>query len=98
MNSVKLNGKINIAPVRGTQHAEVIRENDPYTDQASVSPSSDEVKVSDRAAAIGRLTEQAAQLPDVRTKQVEHLRALVQSGAYRPDAGAVADALLNSEE
>ena len=98
MNSIKLNGKHNVEPVRSTQRAEVVRENDPYTDKVSGHPTSDEIRVSERAVALGRLTEKAAQLPDVCTQQVEQLRSQVQSGAYRPDAGAIADALLKSEE
>ena len=54
----------------------------------------DAVKVSARAAQIGRLTSQANQLPDVRQERVAELRAQVQAGAYQPSAEKIAQAIL----
>ncbi len=101
MNSIKLNGNNDLDPLRTTQRADAGREAEANTatsaDAANIPRAADAIHLSDRAAAIGRLVEQAGRLPEVRAEQVERLRSLVQSGAYRPDAAAIADALLGSE-
>ncbi len=57
----------------------------------------DKIKVSERAADIGRLTTRASGLPDVRQEKVEALRERVQSGSYNPSPGDIADAIIKEE-
>ena len=58
----------------------------------------DDVKVSERATNIGRLTARASELPDVRQEKVDALRERIQSGSYHPKAGDIADAILKEEK
>jgi negative regulator of flagellin synthesis FlgM len=58
----------------------------------------DRVKVSERAANIGRLSARATELPDVRQEKVEALRERIQSGAYDPKASDIADAIIKDEK
>lgn len=65
---------------------------------SSSTPSeADKIKVSERAADVGRLTARASALPDVRQEKVEALRERVQSGSYDPSAKDIADAILKEE-
>jgi flagellar biosynthesis anti-sigma factor FlgM len=105
MNSIKLNATQDIELVRTNLRPEVGREPEGQAivpaETPNTSPAPDGIKdviqVSDRATTIRSLVERAGQLPDIRSERVEQLRALVQAGAYRPDAAAIADALLKSE-
>lgn len=102
MNTVKLNG---------TNHADTARthrnvESGQVTGADSASRSadtgsssvSDSVRVSDRAATVGRLVKRTAELPDIRRERVESLQELVQSGSYEPAASDIADAILQDEK
>ena len=65
----------------------------------SASPSEpDAVKVSERAANIGRLAARASELPDVRQEKVDALRERIQSGSYNPKASEIADAVIKEED
>jgi negative regulator of flagellin synthesis FlgM len=57
----------------------------------------DVIRVSDEAAAINKLAEQAAQAPEIRQEKVAKLREQLQSGAYRPTADDIADAIIRDE-
>lgn len=105
MNSIKLNGTNDIELVRTTLRPEVGRDGEGTTvaqsEQGHPAPASegikDVIKVSDRATTIRNLVEQANRLPEIRSERVEQLRAQIQTGTYKPDAGVIADALLKSE-
>lgn len=58
---------------------------------------SDEVVLSERAEAVKRLAERAADAPDVRGERVEALRAKIESGDYNPSSDTIADAILGDE-
>ncbi len=58
----------------------------------------DAVDVSDRASTTELLAARLADLPDVRCERVWPLSALVESGAYHPAAGEVADAIIRDEK
>jgi flagellar biosynthesis anti-sigma factor FlgM len=66
----------------------------PTANDTAYAPAKDEIRVSPRAAQLGKLTERVLQAPDVRAERVEQLRAQVQSGSYNPPAAAIADAML----
>lgn len=100
MNSFKINGINEIEGIRGTLRAEINAENErqvsPVPDSSSTQPQSDVIKLSDQAAIIRALVEQAKQIPDVRTRDVEKYRRLVLSGSYDPKPTDIADALLRN--
>ena len=105
MNSIKLNATNDIELVRTALRPEAGRDGEgtavahPEVGHPAPTPEGikDVIKVSDRAAAIRSLVEQASQLPDVRTERIEQLRSRVQAGTYHPDAASIADALLKGE-
>jgi negative regulator of flagellin synthesis FlgM len=104
MSSVNLTGKPNV--ISDAEQAKLsrtaagrARENAPAVPANSQSASGgDVISVSDEAAAIGRLAERAAQLPEIRQEKVDRLREQIRAGAYRPTAQEIADAILRDEQ
>jgi flagellar biosynthesis anti-sigma factor FlgM len=62
----------------------------------SKSPS-DQVYISPRAETVSRLVARVRTLPDIRQERVESLRAMTTTGAYRPSASDIADAIIGGE-
>jgi flagellar biosynthesis anti-sigma factor FlgM len=58
---------------------------------------SDKVSVSETAASVGRLVDRVRETAEVRQERIDALRREVASGSYRPDADAIADAILKEE-
>lgn len=104
MNSIKVNGNKDIELVRTTLRPDVGREPEPaplVPTEAVHAPATQEgirdvIKVSDRAATVRSLVEQAGQLPEVRGERVEQFRSLIQTRSYFPPATTIADALLGN--
>jgi flagellar biosynthesis anti-sigma factor FlgM len=104
MNSIKINGSNDIEVARTTLRPEAGREPEHHSvaQSEAAKPSAapeinkDVITVSDRATTIRSLVEQARQLPDVRSEQVERLRSLIQANEYHREATTIADALLNN--
>jgi negative regulator of flagellin synthesis FlgM len=71
--------------------------NNPQTSEAKPTSESDKVSLSDRAATVGKLVEQGANLPDIRQDKVDRVRAAVQSGSFNPSSGQIADAIIKEE-
>ena len=57
----------------------------------------DMIRVSDKAAEIGKMVSQMNELPDVRSERVEALQARVAAGTFAPSGTEIADAILKSE-
>lgn len=56
----------------------------------------DSLSVSDRAAAVGKLTERIKALPEIRQDRVDALRTRIASSDYQPAAEKIADAILKA--
>ncbi|MDX2030114.1 MAG: flagellar biosynthesis anti-sigma factor FlgM [Blastocatellia bacterium] len=100
MSQIKLNGGNDLDPriTTGRIEAERAADADAPAPGAAPSRAADSIRVSERAATIGELAARVRQLPDVRRERVEHFRAQLEAGAYRPSAEDVADALLRDGE
>lgn len=58
----------------------------------------DKLKLSDRAASVGKLVDQLKELPNVRLDRVEALREKIAAGEYKPDSTDIANAILKDEQ
>lgn len=70
-------------------------ESSPTTNQPVASAS---VTISSRAEVVGKSLEKIAELPDVRQERVAALKALVDSGSYRPSGDDIANAIIRNEK
>lgn len=99
MNSVKLNAKNDLEAVKAQPKANAERGGDVANRPIEHAPApADKVTVSERANTVNELVARANELPDIRQERVEALREKVESGAYRPDARVIADAILKDEK
>ncbi|HYJ48216.1 MAG TPA: flagellar biosynthesis anti-sigma factor FlgM [Pyrinomonadaceae bacterium] len=102
MNKIDLNLSKHVEQQRVNNSGDASRAaqtEQPAKPAAPGSPSEpDAVKVSERAANVGRLAARAAELPDVRQEKVEALRERLQSGSYNPQASDIADAVIKEEK
>jgi flagellar biosynthesis anti-sigma factor FlgM len=101
MRTIKLNGANPPDATRAAQRGDTGRL--PAVNQASLLASAgpavamDAVAVSMCAAAVSNLVARAVALPAIRHERVDSLRPLVHSGSYRPEAQAIADAIIEEE-
>lgn len=58
----------------------------------------DQVSLTDKAQQIGQIVQAASEQPDVDVDKVNAIRAALESGDYRIDAGRIADGLLGFEK
>lgn len=100
MNSLKINGINDLEAIRGSHRTDPLLENErqtvPVQDSATAQAQSDVITLSDQASIIRTLVEQAKQIPEIRTREVEKYRRLVLSGNYNPKPADIADALLRN--
>jgi negative regulator of flagellin synthesis FlgM len=99
-------GKMNIDkirsfdPIRNERQTEIkkaVRDTGPPT-KTTKGADRDELNLSNRASAFGKLVDQIKELPDVRTDKVESLRDQISSGNYKPSSDKIADAILRDEK
>lgn len=96
MNSIKLNGTNDAEPVQANKTTGVSAQSatQPKASAAQSVQFADQLKVSEHAAAVGKLVARIAELPDVRTERIEGLRERIEAGTYHPPATEIADAIL----
>lgn len=96
MSRIKLNANHDFEPIRANQ------KNDGKTARAidnliGGKAVDSQIKVSNRAANLGKLVGELAQMPDIRQEKVAALREQIANGSFNQPAKKIADAILEDE-
>jgi len=92
---MKINGSDGYTSVQGlTQRIRSEGEQRASQQQGQAASGGERVEISPRAREIQRLKEILDQIPEVREKKVEELRALIHQGRYKVDLERLSDRIL----
>lgn len=101
-----MTGKINIDkpnsfdPIRPERQPDVKGTQTPpiRPEPTKTASEKDRLNFSDKAAEVGKLVDTVKELPEVRADKVADVKAKIESGAFRPSGGEIADAILKDEQ